>query len=476
MNPSKVDNSQDNLFQSRLSSQLNPKHEMVILSKMINWDCIEDEFSSFYDGNNSKGGKPPKPVRLMSGLLLLQHLHSLSDDQVVRGFVENPYWQFFCGYDFLQWEFPIDPSSLTRFRGRIGSDGMNKILFLTINVAIKSEVVKVKDLEKVIVDSTVMPKHISFPMDSKLYNKARENLVKLSKKHGVALRQNYNLVAKRLSFQIGRYLHAKQMKRAKKAMKKVKVILGRVVRDVERKIGLSVNSIELTKIFSSNLTQTKRLLAQQRSDKKKLYSLHEPNVDCISKGKARTRYEFGCKVSLTTTHKQGLVIAAQAIAGNPYDGHTLESALTSSQKLTNVKIKSAFVDKGYKGHGIDPKEVNIFISGQKRHNGKKLTKTIKKQLKRRSAIEPMIGHMKQDGRLNLSRLKGIAGDQINAILVAAGHNVRLILNHIRKMMKENPSRLLRLLRDFLNQILLKISEVNYLVLEGAFRKIPRIGN
>ncbi len=168
------------------------------------------------------------------------------------------------------------------------------------------------------------------------------------------------------------------------------------------------------------------------------------------------RYEFGCKVSLTTTHKQGLVIASQSIAGNPYDGHTLKSALKQSEDLTRVKIKSAFVDKGYKGHGINPEEVTIFISGQKRHNGKNLTRSIKRQLKRRSAIEPMIGHMKNDGRLGLSRLKGIVGDQINAILVGAGHNLRLILNHIRKMMKKNPLWAMQLLQNFLTQILSRI--------------------
>lgn len=454
MKPSRINNSQDNLFQSRLSNQINPRHEMVILSKIINWDRLEVEFSSVHI-DAGKGGQPPKPVRLMVGLLLLQHLHALSDEQVVRGFVENPYWQFFCGYDFLQWDLPIDPSSLTNFRGRIGSDAMNKILSLTINAAVKSEAIKTKDLEKVIVDSTVMPKNIAFPTDSRLYDKARKNLVKLSKKHQINLRQNYNLVAKSLSFQIGRYLHAKQMKRARKAIRKLKIILARVMRDVERKIELSTNQATLTKIFATKLSQTKRLLAQQKTDNKKLYSLHEPNVDCISKGKARVRYEFGCKVSLTTTHKQGLVIASQAIAGNPYDGHTLESALKKSEELTNIKIKSACVDKAYKGHGIDTKEVAIFISGQKKHNGKNLTNSIKKQLKRRSAIEPMIGHMKQDGRLGVSRLKGIVGDQINAILVGAGHNLRLILNHIRKIMKKNPSWALQLLQNFLIKILSK---------------------
>lgn len=156
---------------------------MVILSKLINWDGMEVEFSSFHI-NNGKGGQPPKPVRLMVGLLLLQHLHSLSDEQVVRGFVENPYWQFFCGYDFLQWELPIDPSSLTNFRNRIGADTMNKILALTIKVAVKSEAVAVKDLEKVIVDTTVMPKNITFPTDSKLYDKAVKTWLNYQKSTG----------------------------------------------------------------------------------------------------------------------------------------------------------------------------------------------------------------------------------------------------------------------------------------------------
>lgn len=250
MKPSRINNNQDDFFSSRLSTQLNPRHEMIILSKMIDWERIETRFSLLHI-DNGKGGQPPKSVRLMVGLLLLQHLHSLSDELVVRGFVENPYWQFFCGYDFLQWDLPIDPSSLTNFRNRIGVDAMNEILSLTIKASVKSEVVVVKDLEKVIVDSTVMPKNIEFPTDSKLHNKARKNLVKLSEKHKINLRQNYNLIAKRLSFQISRYLHAKQMKRAKKAMKKLKIILGRVMRDVERKIQSSSNPKALTKIFAT---------------------------------------------------------------------------------------------------------------------------------------------------------------------------------------------------------------------------------
>jgi len=210
----------------------------------------------------------------MIGILLLQHLHNLSDEQVVRGWVENPYWQHFCGYDFLQWEFPINPSSLTRFRQRLGSVRLEKILSLTITVAVKSEAIKVKDLKKVIIDTTVMPKNIEFPTDSKLYDKAQERLVKLAAKNGIALRQNYNLVAKTLLRKISGYLHAKQMKRARKAINHLRTIVGRVVRDVERKISNSAqknfspensrNAKNLSEIFTPILDQAKRLLAQER--------------------------------------------------------------------------------------------------------------------------------------------------------------------------------------------------------------------
>ena len=197
MQPTKIDNRQEDIFRGRLSNELNPKHEMMILSRLIPWDSLESEFSDLYQSDHNAGGQPPKPIRLMIGILLLQHLHSLSDEQVVRTWVENPYWQFFCGYDFLQWNFPIDPSSLTRFRNRIGANRMEKILSLTVAVAVKSELVKVKDLKRVI--------------------------------HGLQLRQNYNLIAKTLLRKISGYLHAKQMKRARKAIKHLKTIVGRVI-------------------------------------------------------------------------------------------------------------------------------------------------------------------------------------------------------------------------------------------------------
>ena len=383
MKPIQIDNRQEELFQPRLCGQLNQKNELLVLGRMIPWGDLEIEFADLYHSNSSVGGQPPKPIRLMIGILLLQHLHNLSDEQVVRGWVENPYWQHFCGYDFLQWNFPINPSSLTRFRNRLGLARLEKILSLTVAVAVKSEAVKVKDLKKVIVDTTVMPKNIEFPTDSQLYNKARERLVKLAAKNGIALRQNYNLTAKTLLRKISGYLHAKQMKRARKAIKHLKTIVGRVVRDVERKIGSSAN---LAEIFTPILNQSRRLLLQERTSKNKIYSLHEPDVACISKGKAHKRYEFGCKVSLAVTNKQGLVVSSEALPGNPYDGHTLNQTLELAEKITGVEIDSATVDRGYKGHGVESNPLRnhtkILISGQRRG----LTKSLKNQLKRRSAI------------------------------------------------------------------------------------------
>ena len=246
------------------------------------------------------------------------------------------------------------------------------------------------------------------------------------------------------------------MKRARRSIKHLKTIVGRVVRDVERKIKINPEQKireNLAEIFSPILNQTRQLLLQEKNSKNKIYSLHEPDVACISKGKARQRYEFGCKVSVTTTHKQGLVICSEALLGNPYDGHTLKPALESSERITGVEIESALVDKGYKGHVVESdtlrNHTKIFISGQK----KGITKSLKKQLKRRSAIEPMIGHMKQEGKLGLCRLKGIIGDQINALMTGVGHNLRLILNHIRKLLK------LGKLKNFLIQILFHLLEI-----------------
>jgi IS5 family transposase len=420
MRPKSHTNHQEDLFKSRLSNQLNPKHELFQLSGLIPWDELETEFATIFDDKKAVG-RPASPVRLIVGLLLLQHMHNLSDERVVRMWVENAYWQYFCGYDHLQWQLPIDPSSLTRWRNRLGSARIEKLLSMSVSVAVSTGVVTKQELQEVIVDTTVMPKNIEFPTDTKLLEKARVKLVKLAKKHGLNLRQNYNLVSKKSLRKISGYLHARQMKRAKKEIKHFKTLVGRVSRDCERKI--QDNEL-LQQEFGEILSQTNHLLTRKPSDKNKLYSLHEPSVSCISKGKSHKKYEFGSKVSLSMTHKKGVSIVTSALSfsNNPYDGHTLEQALKSSAKITGVSPVNAFVDRGYKGHNVT--DCNVYISGQKRG----ITAKIKKQLK------PHIGHLKNDGKIGLCRLKAIVGDQINAVLCAASYNLKQVLYHLRALL------------------------------------------
>lgn len=418
MKPKKTNSSQSELFMNRLSNQLNPKDPLFVLSEQINWSAFEESFGSQYtDGP----GQPPKPIRLMVGLMMLQHMHGLSDEQVVNQWVQNPYWQYFCGFDYLQWELPSDPSSMTRWRNRLGEEGLEKILSETIVTAIRTDTVAKKDLKKVIADTTVMEKNISFPTDTKLLNRAREQLVALASEYGLNLRQTYARIGKYAAFNAGRYAHAKQFKRMRREVKKLRNYLGRTVRDIERQIA---GSLGLQSNFADQLAKSKRLLTQKKKSSNKLYSLHAPEAYCIAKGKAGKPYEFGCKVSLVITHKQGLALSSQALHENQFDGHTLASSIEKAEENTQTSIIQAFVDKGYKGHGIEDKE--IYISGQKRG----ITRTLKKHLKRRSAIEPHIGHMKSEGKMRRNYLKGMIGDAFNAVLCAIGHNLRMILRTI----------------------------------------------
>ena len=268
-----------------------------------------------------------------------------------------------------------------------------------------------------------MEKAISYPVDSKLLERTRLHLVKAAQQCHLKLRQNYNREAPRLAAQVGRYAHAKQFKRMKSALRSLHSRVGRVYRDIERQLDKvpPQQQVKLTEL----LRLSKRILTQKRQDKNKLYALHAPEVECISKGKSRTPYEFGVKVSIVTTHKEGLVIGMSTMPGNPYDGHPLSPALEQVHTLTEVKPKMVIVDKGYKGVDIDG--VQIWRSGQKRG----VTRALKAIIKRRSTIEAAIGHMKSDGKLGINWLKGAMGDAIHALLCGAGHNIRMILRKLR---------------------------------------------
>lgn len=404
----------------RLDEQLKMSHPLVRLAKLINWDEIERSFGAHF---TSSRGRPALSPRLVAGLLYLQHANDASDEAVVATWLENPYWQYFCGESTLQTELPIDPSSLTRWRKRIGEEGVEILLAVTIEAARAAGLIKKASLNRVIVDTTVMPKAIAYPSDSRLLDKARQHLVRLAQSQGIALRQNYNREAPRLAAQIGRYAHARQFKRMRKALKALASRVGRVYREVARQLDQLPQQAQSQ--ARELLQRAGRILTQKTKDRNKLYALHAPEVECIAKGKTRIPYEFGVKVTIATTLKEGLVVGCRSMPGNPYDGHTLAETIEQVSILTNHDPKTVIVDKGYQGAQVEG--VQILRSGQRRG----ITPTLKAMIKRRSAIEPTIGHMKMDGRLDRNPLKGALGDAVHAVLCGAGHNIRLLLRQLR---------------------------------------------
>jgi IS5 family transposase len=370
-------------------------------------------------------GRPGISIQMMIGLHLLKHIYSLSDEIVCMRWIENPYYQYFCGETFFQFKEPIERSCLTHFRNRIDPKDLEHILQESLGTAFDIGALKLKDLRSVAVDTTVQEKAIAHPTDHGLLLKAVQRLGKAAVKVGIKLRQSYVRVVKSAAIKVGRYLHAKQKRRAKKSLKFMQVRLGRLIRDVERK---AEKMKELPSLLQESLHKARRILHQKRGDKDYLYSWHATEVECIGKGKAKKPYEFGCKVSLSTqlrTKGKHFILQAQALPGKPYDGHTLEGALDQIERMVGRKSSNAFVDKGYKGHKSDTK-ARVVISGQKRG----ITEPIKRDMQRRSVIEPIIGHAKNDGLLRRNYLKGTRGDYMNAILAATGFNFRQILSHL----------------------------------------------
>ncbi len=431
----------DDLFRNRLENMIDLRHGLVKLAGIMPWEKVCQAVESYIPaamptdkakgnglfgdvvlaGKASNAGQPALPTRLLVGLHYLKHAYDCSDDEVVERWAENPYWQFFTGEEFFQTKLPCDSSSLTRWRQRIGDGGVEEMLAATIAVAKGLKIVKEADLQKVIIDTTVQEKAIAYPTDSRLIEKAREALVKAAEENRLTLRQNYNRVAPVLARQAGRYAHARQFKRMRRTIKKQRTLAGRIVRDIERQID---GKPEIITKLAGLLCRVKRILTQQPKDKNKLYALHAPEVECIAKGKAKQPYEFGVKVGIAVTHKQGLIVGARSFPGNPYDGDTLAEQLEQVGILTETQPATVFVDLGYRAREHDGTEII--------HRGKlkRLTRAQRKALKRRQAVEPVIGHLKSDHRMERNWLKGAIGDAIHAVLCACGYNLRLLLRHL----------------------------------------------
>jgi IS5 family transposase len=407
---------QKNLLYPNLLDQLDPKNPLLQLSKAIPWDYFETEFSNLY----SHKGKPAKPIRLMVGLSILKHLENLSDDALIARWVQNPYYQVFCGEAEFQWKFPCDSSEMTYFRKRIGKEGFEKILAVSIHL--HGEKVE----EKVIhVDTTVQEKNITFPTDDKLYLKVIGTALKLAEEHGIQLRRSFSKEIKERKFVLRFRQHPKNQKKVRQAVKRLKTISGILLRELSRKLPKEVLENQ-----QENFDLYWRVLKQKRHDKHKVYSLHEPHIYCMSKGKLHKRYEFGTKVSIAKTTQSNIIVGALAFEKNYYDGHTLPSVLAQVKKLSEVEPNAVWVDRGYRGKQRVNSTQIFYPKALHKSSLKKFSAFMQKQFRKRAGIEGIIGHLKFDHRLDRNYLKGFGGDQINVLMAAAAFNFRKWLRAI----------------------------------------------
>ena len=446
-------------FRSRLDQMIDLRHPLAVLATRLPWTSIEaavapklcrqvhaakpvsgqdlaGAFEGEFGGGVSGAGRPRLPVRLMVSLLYLKHSFNLSDEELVLRWAENVQWQFFSGMAYYEPRLPCDATQIGRFRRLLDEDGLEQLLKATIDCAVDIQAVKPDELERVIVDSTVQSKAIAHPVDSRLLEIARHKVASSAKRAGIALKQTFAKEGKTLRRQAGGYGHARQFKRLRRVVKRQRTILGVLMREVQRKcespqFNTTDNPLALTQL-KMWLERAERIRTQQRNSKDKLYALHAPEVECISKGKARNPYEFGVKVSLVVTHQQGLMVGARSFAGNPYDGHVLSAQLEQTTNLlqdTGRLPKQVIVDLGYRGVDADNPGVQIIHRGKY----KSLSEHERRLLKRRQAIEPLIGHTKADHRMDRCWLQGALGDALHALSCAAGYNIRWLLRAITRL-------------------------------------------
>ncbi|MGA8863962.1 MAG: IS5 family transposase [Gallionella sp.] len=445
-------------FRCRIDVMINLRDPLAVLATRLPWAQIEallalkfehcdragDTFESsdllgpvqvVAGAGQSPAGRPRLPIRLMASLVYLKHSYNLSDEELVARWSENVLWQFFSGMEYYEHRQPCDPTQIGRFRRDIGEAGLELLLKATIDTAVSIKAVKPKELERVIVDTTVQEKAIAYPVDSRLLEIARHKVVGAAKRAGIQLKQTFAKEGRELRRRAGGYAHARQFRRMKKVLKRQRTILGIVIRAVQRKSRVPGFVVEHPKALSDLwvlLERAERIRTQQRHDKNKLYALHAPEVECLGKGKARKPYEFGVKSAVVVAHKSGLMLGARTFPGNPYDGHALNAILTQATNLTRdvgVTLKQIVVDLGFRGVDADNPDKEIIHRGK----FKSLSPQQKGWLRRRQAIEPAIGHLKSDNRMDRCWLQGALGDALHAISCAAGYNLRWLLRAIARL-------------------------------------------
>jgi IS5 family transposase len=423
--PTDLEPASDDASKVRLALLVSHEHPLYRLAEAIDWSRFEAELGPLYA---EAVGRPGLPTRLMVGLHYLKYLFDESDESVVERYVENPYWQFFCGRTFFEHELPCHPTSLVKWRHRLGAAGVEKLLTETLSTAKREQALRDSEIKRVNVDTTVQEKAIAFPTDGRLYHKARRALVREAQGAGINLRQTYVRLGRQALARQGRYAQARQMKRARRETRRLRQYLGRVIRDIRRKCPRPAPALKAL------LERSERIFRQQRHDSPKLYSVHAPEVECIAKGKAHKPYEFGCKVAVVTTSKSNWVVGVEAAHENPYDGATLAPALEQVERTTEVRPEAAFVDRGFKGAAHHPAGVAVYVSGRKR-----LQRTLRALLRRRAAIEPVIGHLKGEHGMQRNHLLGREGDRINALLTGCGFNLRKLWRFFKAAVNMQPA-------------------------------------
>lgn len=395
-----------------LADQLDQKHPLYLLANRINWSVFDDSFKVYY---SEKMGAPAKPIRLMVSLLILKYLRNLSDENLVEQWSENLYYQYLSGEQHFQPTIPCVPTELVAFRHRIGEAGMELILKESIRINNPGN----DDMGAVIsIDTTVQEKNITYPTDDKLYKKIIKKCWKIADRENIFLRQSYRRTFKKLGHQ-QRFKNTKTgARQARKAGRAIKTIAGRLVRELARKL-----SLDALGHYLPALKLYQRVLTQKRGDTNKIYSLHEPDVKCYTKGKEHKKYEFGSKASLLISQKTGIIMGALNFTEQLYDAKTLPEVLEQFERLTGREATEAFVDRGYRGMA-SYRSTKIHVPKP----DKNISKAKRKRHSRRAAIEPVIGHLKSDYRLCRNYLKGILGDQINLILAAAAMNFKRVMN------------------------------------------------
>ena len=415
---------QSELFRPMLTDFIDPKHELVLLAEKIDWNYFENEFSQLY----SKIGNVSHPIRFMVGCMLLKHLYNLGDETLEDAWVMNPYMQYFCGRVFFEHEFPCDPSNFVHFRKRIGQEGIAKIFAYSVDM----HEPKVKTSKFVLSDTTVQENNTTFPTDAKLCKKVIDYCNKIASKENIPQRQRYTRVSKQLLRDTYNGKHPKRAKQAKKARRSLKIIALRLARELDRNFTESQREK-----YKSHLEIYTKVATQQNNDKDKIYSIHKPFTKCISKGKAHKQYEFGNKVGLVTTSNKGkkIITAIKAFLQTPYDGHTIEPLL---EQMENHKLKlpdELVYDRGGKGK-TQIKGVKISIPSPPKKTDTAHQKRVKrKKFRTRAAIEPIIGHLKTDFRMEQNYFLGESGPQINAFMSATAWNLKKMMEILKENIK-----------------------------------------